>query len=99
MEKIIIFFGLGIIIGLFQLIPKQYMKFNSKLQTISLIILIFGMGTSIGGDEKILKSLNEVGLKAFAFAILSIIFSIIILFIFSKLFKLENSNIKEERDA
>jgi uncharacterized membrane protein YbjE (DUF340 family) len=99
LEKIIIFFGLGIIIGLFQLIPKQYMKFNSKLQTISLIILIFGMGTSIGGDEKILKSLNEVGLKAFAFAILSIIFSIIILFIFSKLFKLENSNIKEERDA
>lgn len=99
MEKIIIFFGLGIIIGLFQLIPKQYMKFNSKLQTISLIILIFGMGTSIGGDEKILKSLNEVGLKAFAFAILSIIFSIIILFIFSKVFKLENSNIKEERDA
>ncbi len=99
MEKIIIFFGLGIIIGLFQLIPKQYMKFNSKLQTISLIILIFGMGTSIGGDEKILKSLNEEGLKAFAFAILSIIFSIIILFIFSKVFKLENSNIKEERDA
>ncbi|WXR60762.1 LysO family transporter [Peptostreptococcaceae bacterium AGR-M142] len=99
MEKIIIFFSLGIIIGLFQLIPKQYMKFNSKLQTVSLIILIFGMGTSIGGDEKILKSLNEVGFKAFAFAILSIAFSIIILFIFSKIFKLENSNIKEEREA
>lgn len=99
MEKIIVFFGLGIIIGLFQLIPKKYMKFNSKLQTISLIILIFGMGTSIGGDEKILKSLNEVGLKAFAFAIISIIFSVIILFAFSKIFKLENTNIKKERDA
>lgn len=99
MEKIIVFFILGIIIGLFQLIPKKYMKFNSKLQTISLIILIFGMGTSIGGDEKILKSLNEVGLKAFAFAIISIIFSVIILFAFSKIFKLENTNIKKERDA
>lgn len=85
MIKILIALTVGALLGIFIKLNDRFKKINGKFQLIGLIFLLFSMGASIGADENIIKNLPAIGLKAFSFAILTILFSILLVFFTSEI--------------
>lgn len=77
---------LGITIGIVRFLPDKFMKVNSRFQQIGVILLLFSMGASIGANKQMLTNLQDMGLKAVVFAVMTSIFSIIVVFIVTKRF-------------
>lgn len=77
MWLILISLVIGIVIGLLGIIPKKYMKFNSRFQQIGVVLLLFSMGASIGSNKELILNIKILGLKAVTFALLTCLFSII----------------------
>jgi Kef-type K+ transport system membrane component KefB len=88
---ILISLAVGVIIGILGVIPKRYVKYNSKFQQIGVILLLFSMGASIGSNKEMIMHLKSLGLKAITFAILTSFFSILITYIVSSKFIGEGS--------
>lgn len=78
--------GIGFFIGYRGLLREKGIQINSRLQTVFLMLLIFCMGVSIGRNEEVVKNLPLLGGKAVLFAILTIICSILVVYILSTLF-------------
>lgn len=78
--------GIGFLIGYKGFIKEKGIKLNSKLQTVWLMLLIFCMGVSIGRNGEIVKNLHLLGGKAILFAVMTALGSIIVVYIFSRLF-------------
>jgi len=78
--------GIGFFIGYKGLIKEKGIHLNSKLQTVWLMLLIFCMGVSIGRNGEIVKNLPVLGGKAVLFAVMTALCSIIVVYIFSRLF-------------
>lgn len=78
--------GIGFFIGYRGLLREKGIRINSRLQTVFLMLLIFCMGVSIGRNEEVVKNLPLLGGKAVLFAILTIICSILAVYILSTLF-------------
>jgi len=78
--------GIGFFIGYRGLLREKGIRINSRLQTVFLMLLIFCMGVSIGRNEEVVKNLPLLGGKAVLFAILTIICSILVVYILSTLF-------------
>ena len=78
--------GLGFLIGYKGFVKEKGIKLNSKLQTVWLMLLIFCMGVSIGRNGDIVKNLPVLGGKAVLFAVMTSLCSIIVVYIFSRLF-------------
>lgn len=93
--EIIISLFLGCIIGYFVKLKDNHKRFNGKVQQAGVVFLLFSMGASIGANENIIRDLPLIGAKAFTFAALSIIGSIVIIYFLSSKF-LENNIIKEK---
>jgi Kef-type K+ transport system membrane component KefB len=77
---IIISLAIGIIIGLLGVIPKKYIKYNSRFQHVGVVLLLFSMGASIGSNKKLISDLQNLGLKSITFAVLTTLFSVIVTF-------------------
>lgn len=90
MWTIIVSLIIGVIIGIIGIIPKKFMKYNSRFQQAGVILLLFSMGAKIGSDKKLLSNLKVMGLKSITFAVLTCLFSIIITYFITTMF------IKEE---
>lgn len=86
MWTIIVSLFIGIVIGILGLIPKRFMKFNSRFQQIGVILLLFSMGASIGSNRELIFKLKELGLKAITFGILTCLFSILFTYLVSSRF-------------
>jgi len=86
MWDIFLVVGIGFFIGYKGLIKEKGIKLNSKLQTVWLMLLIFCMGVSIGRNGEIVKNLPVLGGKAVLFAIMTAVFSAIVVYLFSRLF-------------
>ena len=86
MWDIFLVVGIGFFIGYKGLIKEKGIKLNSKLQTVWLMLLIFCMGVSIGRNGDIVKNLPVLGGKAVLIAIMTALFSTIVVYIFSRLF-------------
>ena len=86
MWDIFLVVGIGFFIGYKGLIKEKGIKLNSKLQTVWLMLLIFCMGVSIGRNGDIVKNLPILGGKAVLFAVMASLCSIIVVYIFSRLF-------------
>lgn len=92
MGKIFLVLILGFAVGYKGLLKERGMKWNSRLQTLFLMLLIFCMGVSIGRNREILSGLPLLGGKALLFAVFAIAGSILLVYVLSVFF-LE----KEER--
>lgn len=92
MWTIIVSLAVGVIIGLLGIIPKKFMKYNSRFQQAGVILLLFSMGASIGSNRKLLSDLKSLGFKSITFAVMTCLCSIVITYIVSRKF------IKEERN-
>lgn len=90
MWTIIISLFVGIIIGILGVIPKKYMRFNSRFQQIGVILLLFSMGASIGSNKELILGLKNIGLKAITFALLTCLFSILFTYLVTNKFLKQN---------
>lgn len=76
---------LGVVIGLkFNL--KKTLKVNGIIQVILTGILIFCMGVSLGSRENFFSELAELGWKSVAYMLMAVAFSVLFVFILTKLF-------------
>ena len=78
--------GIGFFLGYKGFIQQKGIEWNSRLQTVWLMLLIFCMGVSIGRNGEIVKNLHLLGGKAILFAVMTVLCSIIAVYIFSRLF-------------
>lgn len=88
---ILIIMAIGVWIG-FKWFPEKWQKHNSIVQLLSIITLIFCMGVSLGSNPNFLNELTQLGIKGLVFAIIPIIFSILMVYILSLKF------LKEKED-
>lgn len=80
----------GVVIGLVGIIPKRYMKFNSRFQQAGVILLLFSMGASIGSNRELILKLKNIGLKSITFALLACLFSILFTYLAASKFLRQN---------
>ncbi|MDF2686971.1 MAG: hypothetical protein K0S55_2154 [Clostridia bacterium] len=81
--------AVGIIIGI-KIFPKKFEKINSKVQVVSISILIFCMGVSLGGRDSFIRDLSALGIKSLIYSVLPIFFSVIAVYFLTKLFMEDN---------
>lgn len=85
--NLIISLSLGLMLGLFLNIKKQVLKVNSHFQLVILFLLLFAMGISLGIDPDIVSNLRNIGLTAFIFSLGTVGFSILFVYVASKLIR------------
>ena len=85
---------LGVIAGFSLLKVKEHRRIavinlNNKVQLI-VALIIFIMGINLGSMEDFAHKMLTMGLQSLVFAIIPTVFSVIIVYIFSKLFIVKN---------
>ncbi len=85
----------GTIVGFYLLKIKDKLRikiinYNNKLQLITVTIIIFIMGINLGSMENFLQKILALGGYSIIFAILPTIFSIILVYVISRLFIIKN---------
>ena len=86
---------LGVIAGFSLLKVKDHRRIavvnlNNKVQLIAVALIIFIMGINFGSMEDFAHKMLTMGLQSLVFAIIPTVFSVIIVYIFSKLFIVKN---------
>lgn len=86
---------LGVIAGFSLLKVKEHRRIavvnlNNKVQLIAVALIIFIMGINLGSMEDFVHKMLTMGLQSLVFAIIPTVFSVIIVYIFSKLFIVKN---------
>lgn len=81
MWKILLSLVVGTIIGYFLNLSCKQKKINSKVQQFAVVFLLFSMGISVGANKSVVANLKNIGTTALTFAILTSLFSIILVFI------------------
>lgn len=84
MWKILIFLFAGIFIGGSVKMTDKMKLINSKLQHLGVVLLLFVMGASIGIDKNLLMKFQILGFKASIFAVLTTVFSVIVVYLTSQ---------------
>ncbi|TDO94748.1 uncharacterized membrane protein YbjE (DUF340 family) [Halanaerobium saccharolyticum] len=87
---IIFFLFAGILLGFKLDQENNFVKFADLITKVGLVILLLVMGANLGSNNQIVLQLGEIGFQAFAFAAASIIFSLLAVIIFVKIFNLNN---------
>lgn len=85
MWSIIVFLFLGVVIGVAVNIPEKVKEYTQKLQYIGVIILLFTMGVSLGLNKSLLNNLKNIGYKSLVFAFLTSLFSVVIVYLSTRL--------------
>lgn len=85
----------GSIFGFYLLKIKDKLRiklvnYNNKLQLITVSIIIFIMGINLGSMENFLQKIVALGGYSIIFAILPTVFSIILVYVLSRLFIIKN---------
>jgi uncharacterized membrane protein YbjE (DUF340 family) len=82
---------LGGVLGFFLKWRESLKKAVSNLQLLGLTLLLFFMGVSVGSNPDIVDNLSLIGLKSFMYGLLSVIFSVLAIFIATKIFRRKTS--------
>lgn len=80
MWGILMFLVVGVTIGAVFRFGEKQKKWIGRLQQVGVVLLLFSMGLSIGLNEEILGNLRSLGLQAFAYAGLTSVFSILVVY-------------------
>lgn len=87
---IILFLFTGILLGFYLDEKNHFVRFADLITKFGLVVLLIAMGANLGSNEQIFRQLGEIGLQAFVFAAISIIFSVLAVIIFVKILDLNN---------
>ena len=82
---LIIYFLIGLLIGC-KVFPSKFLKVNSLIQLICLSIILFSLGLSLGSEERFLSQIKDVGIEAFFYAVLAILGSVGVVYLFTRCF-------------
>ncbi len=85
MAKIIVVLAIGFLIGYKNILTEKGVKYNAKLQTVWLMLLVFFMGISVGQNGEVISNLPVIGLKAAVYAVLAVLGSILVIRLLSGL--------------
>lgn len=80
---VIIIMVIGVLFGS-KVIPDRCKKIVEKIQFLSVILLIFIMGVSLGRTEGFVENIMELGFVSGVYAIVPIIFSVIFVYMLTK---------------
>ncbi|GAA4652880.1 hypothetical protein GCM10023142_00180 [Anaerocolumna aminovalerica] len=83
--EVLIYMLIGIVIG-FKWFPLKLKKWNERIQVISISILIFLMGVTLGSRPNFLTDFLHLGLESLLLAIIPIIFSVLFVYFITKYF-------------
>lgn len=83
MWTIIVFMALGVLMGALVPMKEKQVSILGKLQSAGVILLLFVMGLSMGLDRKLLSQLSTLGYKALVYALMTTLFSIAMVFLFT----------------
>lgn len=86
---------IGVLVGFNLLKVRGYKKvvmidLNSKIQLVAVTLIIFIMGINLGSMENFIDKMLVIGLQSLVFAIVPTAFSVILVYILSKLFIVKN---------
>ncbi len=87
---IIFFLFSGVLLGFWLDKENYFVKFADLITKIGLVILLLAMGANLGSDQQIVLQLGEIGFQALIFAAVSIIFSLLAVIIFVRVFSLNS---------
>lgn len=88
---ILMIMAIGVWVG-FKWFPQKWQKHNSIVQLISIIMLIFCMGVSLGSNPDFFSEITTLGIEGLVFAIVPIIFSILVVYALTTRFLKENKD-------
>ncbi len=83
MWLIVLPFAVGILIG--ARLPRRLIRAASAITTTGLGLLLFTMGARVGSDPRVVSRLGVLGGEAVVIAVLSIIFSVVLVRVFVRL--------------
>lgn len=86
--------GVGILFGYKEISHKKLLERLDVFQTIALVFILFVMGLRIGADEKVINSIQDLGIKALVYATFSILFSVLFVWIARKALKFNRKGVK-----
>jgi|GEM_PF-1064328 len=81
----IVFMLTGTLLGYCGRVPGVFKKYNGRIQTVCLGILLFAIGYEIGNDHRLLMTLGPIGIKAAFISIMSVIGTVIFINITARL--------------
>lgn len=84
---------LGVLAGIFLLklknnIKLKFISLNNKLQTLTVIFIIFIMGINLGSMDNFEENILTLGYKSILFALIPTLFSVVVVYIFTQNFNL-----------
>lgn len=86
MWSIIIVLLVGMTIGIVIKPTDKFKKTVSKFQFLGVMILLFAMGAGLGLNDELLSNIKTMGWEAFVFAAFTSVFSILIVYLTTKVF-------------
>lgn len=97
MVLLILYLGMaliGYLVGAKYTDKEKDYSWTNKVTTGCLIVLIFTMGARIGSDERVISSLQTIGIKAAVITFFAFAGSISACFIVRKLFRIDRKGVK-----
>ncbi|MGL5676208.1 MAG: LysO family transporter [Cellulosilyticaceae bacterium] len=82
---ILMIMAVGILVGL-KCFPEKWSKYNHYVQLVSIVLLIFCMGVSLGSNPTFMEQLVSMGFKGVVFAVVPILGSIGCVYVLSEKF-------------
>lgn len=86
MWTIILSLSIGAAIGYFINLSEKQKSYNGRVQQIGVVFLLFCMGASAGANKSIVSNLKNIGQISVTFAVLTSVFSIILVFFITSRF-------------
>ena len=78
--------GSGIALGRSGKVSKRLMERLDKFQLLCLLFLLFVMGINVGTNQEIMDSFGNIGKESALFALFTIGFSVLFVFLFNKIY-------------
>jgi uncharacterized membrane protein YbjE (DUF340 family) len=91
---VILYFFIGLVVGYLIRNFKSLLKLADKLSEYMVFLLIFLLGFSVGGNDKIINNLSSLGIAAFVIVIGGMLGSLSTAKLVGKIFFKEDSNEK-----
>ena len=76
----------GIFTGYLLRNRKQFIKLSSRLTDAAIFLLLFFLGVSVGMNEQVVSNFRNIGLQAFLLTLLATFFSVMVTWLFHRLF-------------
>lgn len=97
MQLLILYLGMaasGYFTGARFIDKNKEHKWISKVTLVTLMVLIFTMGARMGSDDRVISTLQIIGLKALVITIFTFVGSILACIIVRKLMKIDRKGMK-----